>query len=51
MPQDKQPEDKTRPKQVHRLVKNKTPEDVVRQMMQTKPGGEGQSIKSREGGC
>ncbi|WP_428276337.1 hypothetical protein [Candidatus Palauibacter sp.] len=33
------------PKQVHRLVKDKTPEAVVRRMMQTKPAREDQFVE------
>ena len=33
------------PEKVHRLVQDKTPEEVVRRMMQTKPAEEDQSVK------
>ena len=36
VPEHKKPS-KTLPKEVHRLVKDKTPEEVVRQMMRAEP--------------
>ena len=35
----------TLPEKVYRLAKDKTPEEVVRRMMQTKPTGEDQAVK------